>query len=180
MDFSPEMERTLQVLDYAVLVISALDGVRGQVRVLWKLLRRYEVPVFLFINKMDQLGADRERILALLQKELDSRCLDFGQDLSAEEQQENLAMCEEELLESYLEGTPVGEAEIRDLIRRRKVFPCFFGSALKMQGVEEFLQGLERYTECPSYPEAFGARVFKISRDAQGSRLTWMKITEGR
>ena len=178
-DFSPEMERTLQVLDYAVLVISALDGVRGQVRVLWKLLRRYEVPVFLFINKMDQPGADRERILALLQKELDSRCLDFGQDLSAEEQQENLAMCEEELLESYLEGTPVGETEIRDLIRRRKVFPCFFGSALKMQGVEEFLQGLERYTECPSYPEAFGARVFKISRDAQGSRLTWMKIIGG-
>ena len=166
-DFSPEMERTLQVLDYAVLVISALDGVRGQVRVLWKLLRRYEVPVFLFINKMDQPGADRERILALLQKELDSRCLDFGQDLSAEEQQENLAVCEEELLESYLEGTPVGEAEIRDLIRRRNVFPCFFGSALKMQGVEEFLQGLERYTECPSYQEAFGARVFKISRDAQ-------------
>ena len=178
-DFSPEMERTLQVLDYAVLVISALDGVRGQVRVLWKLLRRYKVPVFLFINKMDQPGADREEILLLLQRELDSRCLDFGQDLSSEEQQENLAMCEEELLDSYLEGTPVGEAEIKSLIRGRKVFPCYFGSALKMQGVEEFLQGLERYTECPAYPEAFGARVFKISRDDQGNRLTWMKITGG-
>ena len=178
-DFSPEMERTLQVLDYAVLVISAADGVQGQVRILWKLLKRYGIPVFLFINKMDQPGADREAVLRQLRQELDGRCMDFGADLRGEQQQEDLAVCEEGLLERYLDGEPVSASDIRKLIRERKVFPCYFGSALKMQGVDLFLDGLREYMQCLPCPGEFGARVFKISRDGQGNRLTWMKITGG-
>lgn len=178
-DFSPEMERTLQVLDYAVLVISAADGVQGQVRILWKLLKRYGIPVFLFINKMDQPGTDREAVLQQLRQELDGRCMDFGADLRGEQQQEDLAVCEEGLLERYLDGEPVRASDIRKLIRERKVFPCYFGSALKMQGVDQFLDGLREYMQCLPCPGEFGARVFKISRDGQGNRLTWMKITGG-
>ena len=178
-DFSPEMERTLQVLDYAVLVISAADGVQGQVRILWKLLKRYGIPVFLFINKMDQPGTDREAVLQQLRQELDGRCMDFGADLRGEQQQEDLAVCEEGLLERYLDGEPVRASDIRKLIRERKVFPCYFGSALNMQGVDQFLDGLREYMQCLPCPGEFGARVFKISRDGQGNRLTWMKITGG-
>ena len=178
-DFSPEMERTLQVLDYAVLVLGGADGVQGQAYLLWKLLKRYGIPVFLFINKMDQPGTDREALLRELKTRLDSRCMDFGKDLRAEAQQEELALCSEGLMEQYLEGTPVSEEDIRRLIRRREVFPCYFGSALKLQGVEELLDGLARYMEVPAYPEDFGARVFKISRDPKGERLAWMKITGG-
>ena len=191
-DFSAEMERTLQVLDYAVLVISGADGVQGQVQTLWKLLKHYEIPVFLFINKMDREGTDREVLMSELQKRLDERCIDFSvlqqkNETSSPEDTaqteavflENLAMCEEALLEKYLEGETISDDEIRKLIRERKVFPCYFGSALKLQGVEAFLDGFARWTVCPKYPDAFGARVYKISRDRQGTRLTHIKVTGG-
>ena len=194
------MERTLQVLDYAVLVISAADGVQGHVETLWQLLKRYEIPVFLFVNKMDQEGTSRERLLAELKERLHGQCVDFGgmQERQAgakeagkaaagpdnpaaltSELQEELALCDESLLEKYLAGEAIGEEEIRSLIAARKVFPCYFGSALKLWGVEALLNGLARYTKSPAYPEEFGARVYKISRDSQGTRLTHMKITGG-
>ena len=176
-DFSAEMERTLQVLDYAILVISGADGVQAHVETLWRLLKRYEIPVFLWVNKMDQEGTDREKILEELKEKLDDRCVAFDQE--DEKFQEELAMCGDELLEQYMEERTIEEAQIRDLIRERGVFPCYFGSALKMQGVDEFLQGLKQYMALPAYPEEFAARIYKISRDAQGSRLTHMKITGG-
>ena len=176
-DFSAEMERTLQILDYAVLVISGADGVQGHVQTLWRLLKRYEIPVFLFINKMDQEGTDRQKLLEELQKRLDERCIAFEDE--QETFYENLAMSDETVLEKYLSDGTVGQGEIVRLISERKVFPCYFGSALKIEGVEEFLQGLETYTACPKYPDDFGARVYKIARDTQGTRLTYMKITGG-
>lgn len=176
-DFSAEMERTLQVLDYAVLVISAGDGIQGHVLTLWKLLRRYGVPTFLFINKMDLNGVSKEERLLELQSRLSEHCLDFG--MPPEELYEEMAVCDEQALEQYLESAEIPQEEIQRLIRERKVFPCFFGSALKNQGVTEFLDGLKRYTQCPQYPQEFGAKIFKISRDAQGNRLTHMKITGG-
>ena len=176
-DFSAEMERTLQVLDYAILVISGADGVQAHVETLWRLLKRYEIPVFLWVNKMDQEGTDRGKILEELKEKLDDRCVAFDQE--DEKFQEELAMCGDELLEQYMEERTIEEAQIRDLIRERGVFPCYFGSALKMQGVDEFLQGLKQYMALPAYPEEFAARIYKISRDAQGSRLTHMKITGG-
>ena len=178
-DFSAEMERTLQVLDYAVLVISAPDGVQGHVETLWRLLKRYEIPVFVFINKMDQEGTDETAIIKALQKRLSHRCLNFKQSQDRKIFEENLAMCDEETLEYYLEKGEVPLSETLRLIEERKVFPCFFGSALKLDGVDEFLAGLDKYMECPWYPEAFGARVFKISRDEQGNRLTHLKVTGG-
>ena len=177
-DFSAETERTLQVLDYAVLIISGPDGVQGHVETLWKLLRRYEVPVFLFVNKMDQAGTDRTMILKELKSHLSENCVDFT-DLKEEETLESLALCEESVMEYYLEHGTVTKEQITCLIRERKAYPCYFGSALHMQGVEEFMQGLSDYTICPDYPEEFGARVFKISRDDQGTRLTHMKLTGG-
>ena len=178
-DFSAEMERTLQVLDYAVLVISGADGVQGQVRTLWTLLDRYEIPVFLFVNKMDQPGTDRAALLQELKEELDERCVDFGKDQSREELLENIAVCEESLLEHYLETGEIEDEAVRTLIRERKLFPCCFGSALKMQGVEEFLQVFDTFTTAPSYPDVFGAKVYKIARDPSGTRLTYLKITGG-
>ena len=178
-DFSAEMERTLQVLDYAVLVISGADGVQGQVRTLWTLLDRYEIPVFLFVNKMDQPGTDRAALLQELKEELDERCVDFGKDQDREELLENIAVCEESLLEHYLETGEIEDEAVRTLIRERKLFPCCFGSALKMQGVEEFLQVFDTYTTAPSYPDDFGAKVYKIARDPSGTRLTYLKITGG-
>ena len=178
-DFSAEMERTLQVLDYAMLVISGADGVQGQVRTLWTLLDRYEIPVFLFVNKMDQPGTDRTALLQELKKELDERCVDFGKDQSREELLENIAVCEESLLEYYLETGEIEDEAVRTLIRERKLFPCCFGSALKMQGVEEFLQVFDTFTTAPSYPDVFGAKVYKIARDPSGTRLTYLKITGG-
>ena len=178
-DFSAEMERTLQVLDYAVLVISGADGVQGQVRTLWTLLDRYEIPVFLFVNKMDQPGTDRTALLQELKKELDERCVDFGKDQSREELLENIAVCEESLLEYYLETGEIEDEAVRTLIRERKLFPCCFGSALKMQGVEEFLQVFDTFTTAPSYLDVFGAKVYKIARDPSGTRLTYLKITGG-
>ncbi len=240
-DFSAEMERTLQVLDYAVLVVSGADGVQGHTETLWRLLARYEIPVFLFINKMDQPGTDRAALMDEIGKRLDSRCVDFGplsaaavwadtetgsveerlnaETGSAEERLnaetgsakerlnagigaeragkesgarasepaadgldafwETLAMCDEELLEQYLAKGELGMPEIARAVSERRVFPCYFGSALKLQGVQELLGGLQRLSAVRSYPQDFGARVFKITRDAQGNRLTHMKITGG-
>ena len=178
-DFSSEMERTLQVLDYAVLIISGPDGVQGHTETLWKLLKRYEIPVFLFVNKMDQAGTDRERLMEELKTVLDDRCVDFGADRSSEEFLENVAVCEEEVLEHYLEQGTVTEEQIRRLIARRSIFPCYFGSALRETGVEELMFDMEKYMEAPAYGADPAARVFKISRDAQGQRLTWVKVTGG-
>ena len=251
-DFSAEMERTLQVLDYAVLVINGMDGVQSHTVTLWRLLKRYRIPVFIFVNKMDQQGTDREKILADLKKHLDENCLDFGQGgdetgieaepdpgekttnkgkdtptaekvrtekasvekasieksntekvntekasakkanseketggkeheipIISQELAESLAMCDETLLETYLETGQVHQTEIARLIAQRKVFPCYFGSALKMEGVETLLHALEAYTIEKTYPKEFGAKVFKIARDGQGNRLTYMKITGG-
>ena len=178
-DFSAEMERTLQILDYAVLIIGGTDGVQGHVETLWRLLRQYKIPVFLFINKMDQDGANPAEILKELQGRLDEKCIDFTASQPQEEFMENLAMCDETVLETYLEEGEISEKQIRELIARRKVFPCYFGSALKSQGIQEFLEGLETYTKVPDYPDTFGAKVYKISRDEKGSRLTHMKITGG-
>ena len=178
-DFSAEMERTLQILDYAVLIIGGTDGVQGHVETLWRLLRQYKIPVFLFINKMDQDGANSAEILKELQDRLDEKCIDFTASQPQEEFMENLAMCDETVLETYLEEGEISEKQIRELIARRKVFPCYFGSALKSQGIQEFLEGLETYTKVPDYPDTFGAKVYKISRDEKGSRLTHMKITGG-
>lgn len=188
-DFAAEMERTLQVLDYAILVISGADGVQGHTKTLWRLLKKYHIPTFLFVNKMDQNGTDRESLLEELQRKLDSGCIDFGTQ-GREEFYENIAMCgEESLLEAFLEcdSENVGEEEhpvitkqvIQELIQTRKVFPCFFGSALKMEGVEELMKGMEVYMAMPVYGTDFGAKVFKIARDEQGGRLTYMKITGG-
>ena len=178
-DFSAEMERTLQILDYAVLIIGGTDGVQGHVETLWRLLRQYKIPVFLFINKMDQDGADPAEILKELQGRLDEKCIDFTASQPQEEFMENLAMCDETVLETYLEKGEISKEQVRELIARRKVFPCYFGSALKSQGIQEFLKGLETYTKVPDYPDTFGAKVYKISRDEKGSRLTHMKITGG-
>lgn len=183
-DFSAEMERTLQVLDYAILVISGADGVQGHTKTLWRLLERYGIPVFLFINKMDQNGTDKVSILKQLKKELDEECVDFnettgGMEHCSEEFYETIAMSEEELLDEYLETGSIPVQTIRRLIRERKVYPCYFGSALKLTGVQEFLDGFDYFTSVPAYPDEFGAKVFKISRDDQGNRLTYMKVTGG-
>ena len=176
-DFSAEMERTLQVLDCAILVISGTDGVQGHTHTLWKLLERYGVPTFLFINKMDLAGADRDALLSELKSSLDEGCVDFA--APAEQIQEQAAVCDEDALERYLEDGALDDGALTALIAKRKLFPCWFGSALKLEGVAEFLQGLERYAPRPQYGPDFAARVFKISRDNQGARLTWMKITGG-
>lgn len=178
-DFSAEMERTLQVLDYAVLVISAADGVQGYVLTLWKLLMRYQVPVFLFLNKMDQPGADGDRLFAKLQEKLDGRCVRFGKKDTAF--YEEVAVCDEGLLEQYLETeAPIEEQVIAGLIKERRIFPCYMGSALRVEGIDDLLDGLYAYTKMPEYGGAFGARVYKISRDTQGTRLTYMKVTGGK
>ena len=179
-DFSAEMERTLQVLDAAVLVISGADGVQGHVETLWKLLKYYQIPVFLFVNKMDQEGTDREKLLSELKKRLDGNCVDFNQEETdyaafAEE----AAMSDEKLLEEYLESGSVDRKLLKKAIADRKLFPCFFGSALKIQGVEELLKGLETYASTSPYRKNFSARVYKISRDEAGNRLTHLKVTGG-
>ena len=176
-DFSAEMERTLSVLDYAVLVISGSDGVQSHTRTLWRLLARYEVPTFLFINKMDLAGTDKSALMERLTQTLSAECVDFS--APPQERDEALALCDEAALESLLERGSIDDSLISKMIKSRKVFPCFFGSALKMDGVEDFLSALARFTVAPEYPSEFGAKVFKISRDAQGGRLTWLKVTGG-
>ena len=182
-DFSAEMERTLQVLDYAVLVISGADGVQGHTRTLWRLLEQYKVPVFLFVNKMDQEGTDREQLLSELKKSLSEgiTAFDIAQDEEKREEfYENIAVCEEKVLETYLESGEIPIRDVKRLIKERKIYPCYFGSALKVEGVKELLNGLQKYTEVCQTQEEFGAKVFKISRDRQGNRLTHLKITGGR
>lgn len=177
-DFSAEMERTLQVLDYAILVISGADGVQGHTQTLWRLLAMYHIPVFLFVNKMDQNGTDKVALIQELKQRLDEGCIDFGQ-MDTEEFYDQLAMCDELLMEEFLESEGVEHSSITKAIRERKIFPCYFGSALKLNGVKEFMQGIVEHAECPEYPEEFGAKVFKIARDEQGNRLTYMKVTGG-
>ena len=176
-DFSAEAERTLPILDCAVLVISGTDGVQAHTVTLWRLLERYHVPTFLFVNKMDLPGMEREKLLAQLQEQLAPGCVDFGAEF--DEIAENAAMCDEALLENYLESGTVTEGNLRGLIARRKLFPCCFGSGLKLEGVEEFLEILDKYAPEKEYPAEFGAKVYKISRDPQGNRLTWLKVTGG-
>lgn len=192
-DFSAEMERTLQVLDYAVLVINGADGVQGHTETLWRLLKRYRIPVFLFVNKMDQPGTDREALLSGLKRRLDSAVTDFtgvtagtdeilsysGDREKGEEIFEEISMAGEELLEEYLERGILSVDPVRRAVKERRLFPCYFGSALKLTGVEEFLKGFETFTAGTGYSREFGARVFKISRDSQGNRLTHLKITGG-
>lgn len=181
-DFSAEMERTLQILDYAVLLISGADGVQSHVETLWRLLKKYEIPTFLFINKMDQQGTDRTSLLLELQKKLDEHCIDFSaaeDPLMDGETAEAIALCEESLLEQYLETGEIRKEDAARMIARRKIFPCYFGSALKLQGVQELLDALREYSVQKEYPEKFAARVYKISRDEQGNRLTHMKIIGG-
>ena len=177
-DFSAEMERTLQILDYAVLVINGMDGIQGHVLTLWKLLKRYHIPTFLFVNKMDQSGTDRGKLLGELQERLSDRCIAF--DVPQDEAwNESVAMCTEELMEQYLENGKIELADIKEAIASRHIFPCFFGSALKIQGVEELLQGIVSLTIRKQYPAQFGARVYKITRDDKGNRLTHIKMTGG-
>ena len=229
-DFSAEMERTLQVLDYAILVINGADGVQGHTQTLWRLLEQYKIPTFLFVNKMDQDGTDREGLFQELKKKLSGNCVDFGGELechgaeesgkamqqvdnfgktsgepeneSGVEKQmdhdgrfadskksdhingtddflENIAVCDENLLENFLETGIIKKKAVVKLILERKLFPCFFGSALKMEGVDAFIRGMETYMAAPVYPSEFGAKIFKIARDDQGNRLTYMKITGG-
>lgn len=173
-DFSAEMERTLQVLDYAVLVISGTDGVQAHTQTLWQLLRRYRVPVFVFVTKMDLPGADRTALMADLRAHLSGACVDF-----TDPDPEQIALCDEAALEQYLDTGALPDETVRALIRGRKLFPCLFGSGLKLTGVDELLAALTRYAALPDYPAEFGARVFKIMRDAQGNRLTCLKVTGG-
>ena len=174
-DFSAEAERTLRVLDCAVLVISGTDGVQAHTETLWKLLERYHVPTFLFITKMDLPGPGRDALMAELTARLSERCVDFG----GPERDDAIAMCDEGAMEEYLENGSVGDGTLRALVASRRLFPCFFGSGLKTEGVGEFLDALEKYAPCPDYGPDFAARVYKISRDAQGNRLTWLKVTGG-
>lgn len=174
-DFSAEMERTLQVLDYAVLVISGSEGVQGHTQTLWQLLERYEVPTFVFVNKMDQSGADREGVLKELQLELSDKIVAFEDDAF----EENVALCGEGLLSQYLESGHVERDAIRAGIAQRFVFPCYFGSALKLDGILAFIKGIETYSLPKAYSADFGAKVFKVTRDEQGNRLTHLKITGG-
>ena len=175
-DFSAEMERTLQVLDYAVLVVSGTDGVQAHTETLWKLLARHNIPTFVFVNKMDIQSTDRAALLGELKSRLDAGCVDFG---APDSMAEEIAMCDEALLERFLESGQIEDREITTLVHSRKVFPCYFGSALKLEGVQELLDGIDRYACPPEYDAAFGARVFKIARDGQGNRLSYLKITGG-
>ena len=179
-DFSAEMERVLQVLDYAVLVISGTDGVQGHTVTLWRLLKRYNVPVFLFINKMDREGTDRNALMAELKGRLDEGCTDIEAIRENDpDRLESLAVCDDAMLEEYLETGSICKNTLRRTIAERKVFPCWFGSALKAEGITELLDGIREYSISPEYPEKFGAKVYKIARDPQGNRLTYLKVTGG-
>ena len=177
-DFAAETERTLQVLDYAILVINGADGVQGHTMTLWQLLGKYQIPVFLFVNKMDQAGTDDKEALGELKDRLSENCIDFTKTGTANFKEE-IALCDDQLLETFLTTDEVTDLDIQELIAKRTVFPCYFGSALKQLGIETFMQGLVRYISAPQYPDEFGAKVFKISRDTSGNRLTHMKITGG-
>lgn len=174
-DFSAEMERTLQVLDYAILVINGMDGVQSHTDTLWKLLKRYEIPTFIFVNKMDMEGTDKDTVFQNIRKKLDWDCVDF----SSGDRDEQIAMADERLLDTYLDSGMVEVEDIIEAILDRKIFPCFWGSALKLSGVQELLDAMNTYMVMPAYNAEFGGRIFKISRDAKGERLTYMKVTGG-
>lgn len=182
-DFSAEMERTLAVLDYAILVISGADGIQGHTETLWRLLKRYNVPTFIFINKMDAPAADKTKLLQQLKKRFSDGCVDFTGSHNGTEAladvMEDIAMQSETAMESYLEEGTIPDETIRELIAERALFPCFFGSALKMEGIDEFIAGFEWYVREPEYGGEFGARIYKVSHDSQGNRLTWLKVTGG-
>lgn len=178
-DFSAEMERTLQVLDYAILIISGSDGIQGHTETLWRLLSVYRIPTFVFVNKMDMDGTDRTELMKELRKRLHDGCVDFSADQNKELWMENLAMCDEALLDKYMDTGRVEKEDAAELIVSRKAFPCYFGSALKLQGIDEFLEGIEQFTKSVQYPDFFGAKIYKITRDEQGNRITHMKITGG-
>lgn len=182
-DFSAEMERTLAVLDYAILVISGADGIQGHTETLWRLLKRYNVPTFIFINKMDAPAADKTKLLNQLKKRFSDACIDFtgahDGNAALADVMEDIAMQSETAIESYLESGTIPDETIREMIADRALFPCFFGSALKMDGIDEFIAGFERYVREPEYDSEFGAHIYKVSHDAQGNRLTWLKVTDG-
>lgn len=182
-DFSAEMERTLSVLDYAILVISGADGIQGHTETLWRLLKRYNVPTFIFINKMDAPAADKTKLLNQLKKRFSDGCIDFtgahDDNAALADVMEDIAMQSETAMELYLESGTIQDETIREMIADRVLFPCFFGSALKMDGIDEFVAGFERYVREPEYDSEFGARIYKVSHDAQGNRLTWLKVTGG-
>ena len=196
-DFSAEMERVLQVLDCAVLVVSGADGVQGHTQTLWKLLKRYQIPTFLFVNKMDQEGTDGEKLLKELRKRFGENVVPFvdimtesdcpdgkvylhTKEGAVEEVLEELAVCEDDMMEEYLEEGRISLDKVQKAVADRQVFPCYFGSALHSQGVEELLDGLDLYIKDKTYPAEFGAKVYKIARDNQGNRLTYLKVTGGR
>lgn len=196
-DFSAEMERVLQVLDCAVLVVSGADGVQGHTQTLWKLLKRYHIPTFLFVNKMDQEGTDGEKLLKELRKRFGENVVPFvdimtesdcpggkvflhAKEGAVEEVLEELAVCEDDMMEEYLEEGRISLDKVQKAVADRQVFPCYFGSALHSQGVEELLDGLDLYIKDKTYPAEFGAKVYKIARDNQGNRLTYLKVTGGR
>ena len=176
-DFSTETERTLQVLDYAVLVVSGTDGVQSHTETLWRLLRRYHVPTFVFVNKMDLPGMERQELLAQLNRRLGEGFVDFGAEQA--DRDEALALCDENLMDRMLDAGQLQDADLISAIARRHVFPCWFGTALKLEGVDALLDGLDRYTRPAPALEAFGAKVFKVSQDEQGARLTWLRVTGG-
>ena len=176
-DFSTETERTLQVLDYAVLVVSGTDGVQSHTETLWRLLRRYHVPTFVFVNKMDLPGMERQELLAQLTRRLGEGFVDFGAEQA--DRDEALALCDENLMDRMLDARQLQDADLIPAIARRHVFPCWFGAALKLEGVDALLDGLDRYTRPAPALEAFGAKVFKVSQDEQGARLTWLRVTGG-
>ncbi|MEE0177588.1 MAG: translation factor GTPase family protein [Faecalibacterium sp.] len=176
-DFSTETERTLQVLDYAVLVVSGTDGVQSHTETLWRLLRRYHVPTFVFVNKMDLPGMERQELLAQMNRRLGEGFVDFGAEQA--DRDEALALCDENLMDRMLDAGQLQDADLIPAIARRHVFPCWFGAALKLEGVDALLDGLDRYTRPAPALEAFGAKVFKVSQDEQGARLTWLRVTGG-
>lgn len=182
-DFSAEMERTLTVLDYAILVISGADGIQGHTETLWRLLKRYNVPTFIFINKMDAPAADKTKLLNQLKKRFSDGCIDFtgahDDNAALADVMEDIAMQSETAMELYLESGTIQDETIREMIADRVLFPCFFGSVLKMDGIDEFVAGFERYVREPEYDSEFGARIYKVSHDVQGNRLTWLKVTGG-
>ena len=182
-DFSAEMERTLAVLDYAILVISGADGIQGHTETLWRLLKRYNVPTFIFINKMDAPAADKTKLLNQLKKRFSDGCIDFtgahDDNAALADVMEDIAMQSETAMDLYLESGTIQDETIREMIADRVLFPCFFGSALKMDGIDEFVAGFERYVREPEYDSEFGARIYKVSHDVQGNRLTWLKVTGG-
>lgn len=177
-DFSAEMERTLWVMDYAVLVISGADGVQGHTLTLWKLLERYHIPTFVFVNKMDLVGVDRKNVINDIRKHFGEGCIDFN-DSKNQDRLEQIAVCDDILIEKYFEGEEITQRDISELILKRKVFPCYFGSALKLEGVNQFLSEMLRYMTGSQESNEFGARIFKIARDTQGNRLTYLKVTSG-